>query len=56
MAHLIYTDSAPNPPGSALPLPEGWPAADHDESDSAVAKAKIASGSYRKKAKAKDGE
>lgn len=35
------------PAGSAIPLPEGWPAADHDESDAAVAEAKVASGNYR---------
>lgn len=32
--------------GSALPLPEGWPAADHEEGDPAVAAAKVASGLY----------
>lgn len=30
----------------ALPLPEGWPAADHDEPDEARAAAKVASGLY----------
>lgn len=35
------------PAGSAIPLPEGWPAADHDEPDAAVAEAKVASGNYR---------
>lgn len=31
---------------AALPLPEGWPAADHDEPDTAAAAAKLASGLY----------
>jgi hypothetical protein len=31
-----------------LPLPEGWPAADHDEPSAEVAEAKIASGYYRR--------
>ncbi|MCX7619026.1 hypothetical protein [Tepidiforma sp.] len=31
---------------AALPLPEGWPAADHDEPDPAAAAAKLASGLY----------
>lgn len=33
----------------ALPLPEGWPAADHDEPNQEVAAAKVASGLYREK-------
>lgn len=33
--------------GSALALPEGWPARDHDEPDEDVAKAKVSSGAYR---------
>lgn len=32
---------------AAIPLPEGWPAADHDEPDSGAAAAKLASGLYR---------
>jgi len=32
---------------AVLPLPEGWPAADHDEPDEAVAEAKLATGYYR---------
>lgn len=35
----------------AIPLPEGWPAQDHDEPDEAVAKAKVESGHYRGEAK-----
>lgn len=31
-----------------VPLPEGWPAADHDEKDPAVLKAKLASGNYER--------
>jgi hypothetical protein len=30
-----------------LPLPEGWPAADHDEPDEALAEAKLARGLTR---------
>jgi len=47
---LIYTGK-PVPVGSALPLPEGWPAETHIEPDTAVAKAKLASGLYAVKAK-----
>lgn len=32
--------------GGAIPLPEGWPAYDHDEQDSDTATAKLASGMY----------
>jgi hypothetical protein len=42
---LTYT--GPSGPDTTLPLPEGWPAADHDEPDEAVAAAKLASGLYR---------
>jgi hypothetical protein len=38
---------AETPHGAALPLPEGWPAADHDEPDREAADAKVASGAYR---------
>lgn len=34
------------PIGSAVPLPEGWPAEDHDEPDRDLADAKVASGLY----------
>lgn len=34
-------------PGGAIPLPEGWPAFDHEEPDIEVASAKIASGKYQ---------
>lgn len=30
----------------AIPLPEGWPAEDHDEPDDRVAAAKLATGMY----------
>lgn len=43
---LHYTGGGADP-DTALPLPEGWPAADHDEPDAAVAAAKAASGLYR---------
>lgn len=32
----------------AIPLPEGWPAEDHEEPDETVAAAKVASGHYEK--------
>ena len=33
-------------PGEGIPLPQGYPACDHDESDPELRKAKIASGFY----------
>lgn len=33
-------------PGSAVPLPEGWPAESHSEPDAAKAAEKLASGLY----------
>lgn len=36
----------PGPDVSALPLPEGWPAEDHDEPNAAVRAEKLASGMY----------
>lgn len=36
----------PEPGVSALPLPEGWPATDHDEPDEALRKEKLASRMY----------
>ena len=33
-------------PGDVVPLPEGWPAAGHDEPDDDVRAAKLASGMY----------
>lgn len=33
-------------PNGLVPLPEGWPAADHDEQDEAVRAEKLASGMY----------
>lgn len=33
-------------PGEVVALPEGWPAADHDEPDADVRAAKLASGMY----------
>ena len=48
---LIYTGPDPAVVG-IVPLPEGWPAADHDEEDAEVAKAKVASGNYSRAPKA----
>lgn len=43
---LIYTGKTIEEVG-VVPLPEGWPTADHEEPDKALAKEKIASGNYR---------
>lgn len=50
---LEYVGPAPAP-GAAVPLPEGWPAADHDEPDRQAAAAKLASGLYRRPRKVKE--
>ena len=42
---LKYTGPDPQVLG-VVPLPEGWPAADHDEPDAELAQEKIASGNY----------
>lgn len=47
MAKLRYVGPAPGP-DRTLPLPEGWPAADHDEPDPVVAEAKVQSGLYKR--------
>lgn len=44
---MKLTYMGPAPGSGALPLPEGWPALDHEEPDAEVAKAKVSSGSYR---------
>lgn len=46
MAQLIYTGKTLAEVG-VVPLPEGWPAFNHDEPDEAAAAEKVASGSYR---------
>jgi hypothetical protein len=38
---LRYIGPTPGP-NSAIPLPEGWPAYDHDEPDPVLAEAKLA--------------
>ena len=48
---LIYTGPPPDPAGGALPLPEGWTAADGDEPDTATASAKVESGLFKRAAK-----
>lgn len=53
MTALKYTGPDPAEVG-VVPLPEGWPAEDHDEPDAALAKEKLASGSYKRASK--DGE
>ena len=50
---LAYTGPNPEAVIGALPLPEGWEAANHDEPDAAVAAAKVASGFYREPKPAK---
>lgn len=44
------------PLGSALPLPEGWQAADHDEPDADLAAEKVKSGLYAAAGKPKRGQ
>ena len=43
---LIYIGPSVEEAG-LVPLPEGWPAADHDEADESLAAEKVASGKYR---------
>lgn len=43
---LLYTGPAPAAVG-VVPLPEGWPAADHADADAARYAAKVASGNYK---------
>lgn len=43
---LQYVGPAPAGVG-LVPLPEGWPAADHFENDERLLKEKLASGMYR---------
>lgn len=45
---LIYVGPSPAEIG-VVPLPEGWPAADHTEPDRALARAKLQSGFYKRK-------
>lgn len=45
---LIYTGPRPELVTGALPLPEGWPAYDHDEPDAERAKLKLASRLYER--------
>ena len=44
---LRYTGADPAEVG-LVPLPEGWPAEDHDEPDDELRERKLASGVYRK--------
>ena len=50
---LIYIGPPPDPAGGALPLPEGWTAADQDEPDTTVATAKVESGLFKRAATAR---
>lgn len=50
---LIYIGISPAENGGTVPLPEGWPAASHDEDNEALAAEKVASGNYRADAPAK---
>lgn len=47
MAKLIYCGPDIAVTGGGIPLPEGWPMAEHDEPDEALAAAKVESGKYR---------
>jgi len=46
MALLNYIGPDPSALTGALPLPEGWPAYEHEEADATIAAAKVASGNY----------
>lgn len=46
MPKLQYVGPDPVAVG-VVPLPEGWPAADHEEPDAGVAAMKLTSGMYR---------
>lgn len=43
---LVYTGPE-RKPGEIVALPEGWPAADHNEPDDELRAAKLASGHYK---------
>jgi hypothetical protein len=43
---LRYIGISPVENGGTVPLPEGWPAADHDEDNEELAAQKVASGNY----------
>lgn len=45
MPKLRYIGADPAEVG-VVPLPEGWPAADHEEADETLGAAKVESGSY----------
>lgn len=45
---LIYVGPSPAEAG-LVPLPEGWPAAEHDEPDRDRGRAKLESGFYKRK-------
>ena len=45
---LVYTGPSITETG-VVPLPEGWPAADHNEPDRARAKAKLESNFYKRR-------
>ena len=47
---LIYIGPSVEEAG-LVPLPEGWPAASHNEGNETLAAEKVASGSYRAKEK-----
>lgn len=50
---LVYIGPSFEESGGVVPLPEGWTTEAHNERDPEVAKAKIASGKYRKEEPAK---
>lgn len=51
--NLTYVGPDPETIVGALPLPEGWPAFDHEETDPAVAAQKLESGNYSAPVEAK---
>ena len=49
---LEYVGPDPSVVG-VVPCPEGWPAADHRETSTALAREKVASGLYRERTKSR---
>ncbi|HXG36521.1 MAG TPA: hypothetical protein VNL15_06105 [Dehalococcoidia bacterium] len=52
MSKLIYIGPDPAEVG-VVPLPEGWGAFDHEETDEKLAKEKVASGMYKREGQEK---
>lgn len=53
---LKYIGKTLEEAGGVVPLPEGWPASDHEEPDKDLAREKIKSGNYEAAKPVKAGE